>query len=128
MIQLENKTLATLVSENHQTAGVLEKYNLDFCCKGKRTLKDACNEKGLSYDEIVAELDALQLSGIPKHLPFTEMSAEQLINHILLYHHFYVKQALPRIFQHVQKVASKHGGKFTWMVRCSRILLQFRKR
>ena len=29
--ELFSKTLAQIVNENHQTASVFEKYNLDFC-------------------------------------------------------------------------------------------------
>jgi regulator of cell morphogenesis and NO signaling len=43
------------------------------------------------------------------------MTAEQLVDYILLKHHFYVKQAMPIIFHHVQKVATKHGDRFPFM-------------
>jgi regulator of cell morphogenesis and NO signaling len=115
MTDLTTKTLASLVSTNHQTASVLEKYQLDFCCKGKRTLAEACKEKGLSLSGITAELE--QLTGRDKNMPFEEMTAEQLIGHIMIHHHFYVKQALPRIRQHIEKVAYKHGDKFPYMIK-----------
>ena len=52
MTNLAEQTLATIVTNNHFTVPVLEKYNLDFCCKGKRTLTDACMEKGLSVETV----------------------------------------------------------------------------
>ena len=48
-------------------------------------------------------------------MPFTETNAEQLINHILVRHHFYVKQAMPLIYMHLEKVANKHGERFPYM-------------
>jgi regulator of cell morphogenesis and NO signaling len=116
MTNISEQTLASLVSSNHQSAGVLEKYQLDFCCKGKRTLAEACDEKKLSLAEITAELEKLTAEH-EKHLPFEEMSAEQLISYILIHHHFYVKQALPRIRQHIEKVAYKHGEHFPFMIK-----------
>ncbi|CAN5825751.1 iron-sulfur cluster repair di-iron protein [soil metagenome] len=116
MINIAEKTLASIVTEKHQTVPVLEKYNLDFCCKGRRTLAEACTEKGLSVETVSNELQ--QVSGIDEksQLPFTEMNAEQLINYILIYHHFYVKQSMPIMFSHLQKVAAKHGGRFPYML------------
>src|ERR1035437_5590801 len=114
MTNLTEQTLASLVATNYQSASVLEKYQLDFCCNGKRTLEEACNEKGLPLSKVTAELE--QLGGqMENHLPFEEMTAEELIGYILIHHHFYVKQALPRIRQHIEKVAYKHGEKFPHM-------------
>jgi regulator of cell morphogenesis and NO signaling len=90
---------------------------LIFCCNGKRTLADACNEKGIPITAITGELD--YLSGIPNSskMPFTEMNAEQLISYILINHHFYVKQSMPTILQHLQKIALKHGDRHPNMIR-----------
>ena len=60
MTNISEQTLASIVTANHQTAPVLEKYSLDFCCKGKRTLAQACTEKGLSVEAITNELKLLQ--------------------------------------------------------------------
>ena len=56
MTNIAAQTLASIVTNNSQSATVLEKYNLDFCCKGKRTLTEACAEKGLSIEEVLSEL------------------------------------------------------------------------
>lgn len=115
MTDIAQQTLANIVTNNHSSVPVLEKYELDFCCKGKRTLSDACNEKGLPLDTILKELEN---SGIRTStaMPFTEMTPEQLISYILIHHHFYVKQSMPTIISHLEKVASKHGDRFPYMV------------
>ena len=43
------------------------------------------------------------------------MTAEQLISYILIHHHFYVKQSMPTIIGHLEKVAAKHGDRFPYM-------------
>ena len=115
MTNISEKTLASIVSEKYQTVPVLEKYNLDFCCKGKRTLSEACIEKGLSLESISNELENIVDSQVSIHMPFIEMTAEQLIAHILTHHHFYVKQSMPTILFHLEKVATKHGDSHTYM-------------
>jgi regulator of cell morphogenesis and NO signaling len=116
MTNLAEQTLATIVTNNHFSVPVLEKYDLDFCCKGKRTLTDACIEKGLSIENVSSELENSLASLQTNKMPFTEMTAEQLISYILIHHHFYVKQTMPTINGHLEKVAAKHGGRFPNMV------------
>ncbi|MEP7237131.1 MAG: iron-sulfur cluster repair di-iron protein [Ferruginibacter sp.] len=115
MTNLAEQTLASIVTNNHFTVPVLEKYNLDFCCKGKRTLTDACMEKGLSVEKISGELENA-LTALQNNMPFTEMTAEQLVSYILIHHHFYVKQSMPTILGHLEKVAAKHGDRFPYMI------------
>ncbi len=115
MTNISEQTLASMVSGNHQVVPVLEKYNLDFCCKGKRTLAEACAEKGIKIESITEELKSLSKTEAIQQMPFTEMNAEQLIGYILIHHHFYVKQSMPTIFSHLHKVATKHGDNFPYM-------------
>lgn len=115
MINIKEQTLASIVTGNHQAVPVLEKYNLDFCCKGKRTLAQACAEKGIKIESITEELRSLTEAAGKQQMPFTEMNAEQLISYILIHHHFYVKQAMPTIFSHLHKVATKHGDRYPYM-------------
>ena len=117
MKNLAEQTLATIVTQNHQTVPVLEKYNLDFCCKGKRTLSDACTEKGISIEALLTELETATDNTTKNQLPFTEMDEQQLISYILIHHHFYVKQSMPTIISHIEKVAAKHGERYPYMVK-----------
>ena len=65
-------------------------------------------------DALLNELH-LTVSGEKNTMPFTEMTAEQLISYILIHHHFYVKNSIPTIYNHLQKVVTKHGDKFPYM-------------
>jgi regulator of cell morphogenesis and NO signaling len=121
MTNIAQQTLATIVMQHHKAVPILEKYHLDFCCKGKRTLTDACMEKGLPLATVLKELEQFTSPEEKAVTPAGSMSAEQLISHILLRHHFYVKQAMPAIYGHLEKVASKHGERFPNMVKVLRL-------
>ncbi len=125
MENLTEQTLASIVIANHQAAPLLEKYQLDFCCKGKKTLKEACIEKGLSYDTLSAELSAIK-SPNQHALPFTEMSLTELISYVLIHHHFYVKQTMPAIAFYLQKIASKHGDRYPDMIKVEKLFGQLK--
>ncbi len=126
MINITEQTLASIVTKHHQAVPVLEKYDLDFCCKGKRTLAEACTEKGLSIEEIMKELEATANAEKNSSMPFSEMSAEQLIGYILIHHHFYLKQSMPTIADHLTKVATKHGDRFPYMVEVLQLFLHLK--
>ena len=116
MINIATQTLASIVTNNSKAVPVFEKYDLDFCCKGKRTLAQACEEKGLKVDLISLEIESQLELRQAGQMPFEEMNCDQIINYILIHHHFYVKQSMPIITGHLEKVANKHGEKFPFMV------------
>jgi regulator of cell morphogenesis and NO signaling len=117
MTNIAEQTMAVIVSENYQTAPILEKYNLDFYCKGKRTLAQACCEKGVSTDTVLKELENILQDDIKASNSFNSMTAHQLIGRILLRHHFYVKQIMPVIDEHLKKIILKHSGKYPYMTK-----------
>ena len=126
MTNLAEQTLAAIVTNNHFTVPVLEKYHLDFCCKGKRTLAEACTEKGLSVEAITDELERLTAAEQSNRMPFTAMNAGQLISYILVHHHFYVKQSMPTIIGHIEKVAYKHGDRFPYMIEVLKLFTEIK--
>ena len=114
MIELMNQTLSQIVTENYQAAQVFEKYGLDFCCKGKRSLTEACKEKSLPVENVVKDLSDALTSADNKR-EFKEMSLTELTEYIVRVHHNYVKQNMPPILMYILKVATKHGARFPFM-------------
>jgi len=106
-----SKTLAQIVNDNHKAATVFEKYNLDFCCKGKRSLQAACEEKDLPAERIAAELDLVANKNGSEPVDFSKLSLTALADHIVSTHHEYTKRELPQIFYYLQKVSFKHGDR-----------------
>ena len=116
--ELQSKTLAQIVNANHQAANVFEKYELDFCCRGKRTLQQACTEKELKIDEVISDLEQTESgnrSGMTAE--YDNMSLAQLADYIVMTHHSYVKKEMPAILGYLQKVVAKHGEHHPEMVK-----------
>lgn len=109
MTELLQKSLAGIVTDNHQSAAVLEKYHLDFCCKGKRTLQDACRENKVNPAEVLLDLEKVMNDNSAVAADPLEMSLSELSGYITSTHHVYVRNELPLIYGYLQKVASKHG-------------------
>lgn len=116
MNELITKSLAQIVNTNHRAATVFEKYHLDFCCKGKRTLQQACTESDLKIEEVLSDLGKT-IQGKSDTIQYQNMSLTQLADYIVLTHHSYVKKEMPAILGYLEKVASKHGGHHPEMIK-----------
>jgi regulator of cell morphogenesis and NO signaling len=104
------KSLAQIVNDNHKAASIFEKYELDFCCKGKRSLEQACMEKSLPVEKLLSELQAINNTcEIP--VAYDKMTLTQLADYIVSKHHAYVRAEMPQIFSYLQRVATKHGDR-----------------
>lgn len=118
MNEIITKSLAQIVNENYQAASVFERYNLDFCCKGKRSLLQACEESLLSPNELVTALEeTVKSDQHPVQVDYNLLSLSQLTDNIVNTHHVYVKKEMPQILAYLQRVASKHGGRHPEMLK-----------
>ena len=107
---LTSLSLAQIVNSNHQAASVFERYHLDFCCKGKRSLEQACSEQQLPVAQVTEELESIFAGDSKKTvIDFDKMNLTQLCDYILQTHHSYVKNEMPQIYAYLEKVSSKHG-------------------
>ena len=122
MNDLMTKSLAQIVNEDHRAATVFEKYHLDFCCKGKRSLQQACAESQVAADELIAALETMvKPDNYSVHLNYNLLSLSQLADYIVATHHAYVKQEMPQILSYLQRVASKHGDRHPEMRKVAEI-------
>jgi regulator of cell morphogenesis and NO signaling len=108
MNDLLSKPLSQIVNEQHQTAAVFEKYHLDYCCRGNRSLQLACSEDQISLHEVVAELQSIY-AGKTNELDFDKVKLYQLADYIVYTHHNYVKEQLGLILSYLEKACAKHG-------------------
>lgn len=111
---LLNQSLAEIVNKDFRAAKVFDKYGLDFCCRGKQTLSEACEQKVLAPDNVVADLAALLNAGNNENR-YANFSNEQLINHIVTIHHQFIRESVPLILKFLNKVSNKHGDRYPYM-------------
>ncbi|MBI2429851.1 MAG: iron-sulfur cluster repair di-iron protein [Ignavibacteriales bacterium] len=105
----DSQTIKEIVTQNFRAASVFEKYSLDFCCKGGVTIADACKEKQIDPAKVVADLHTLNDATNGSHQRFNQWDVDFLTTYIISNHHEYVRQAIPALRAHTQKVASVHG-------------------
>jgi regulator of cell morphogenesis and NO signaling len=102
-------TLRSIALEQPATIRVFERLHLDYCCGGNRPLAEACAQKGLDVETIVASLNEAAKPGTAAEQDFTRATPTELIRHIVQTHHAYVRDELPRLLAMAERVAAKHG-------------------
>jgi len=107
---IEQKTLSEIVTEDFRSAAVFEKYGLDFCCHGNRSLIEAANEKQLSAESVVADLAVVLKSNDSSSLDFNNMELDALVEYIINTHHSFVREKLPFITELGKRVVNAHGA------------------
>ena len=123
---LMDKTLAEIVTDNIRSAIIFEEAGLDFCCKGKRSLKDACAEKKVDVQKIVNEL--INLSGDGNETQnVDDWQLDFLVDYIMNNHHQYVRRMIPVITLHADKVASVHGKNHLETIKIADLFLAVRE-
>jgi regulator of cell morphogenesis and NO signaling len=107
--QLETDTVGEIVSADYRKAEVFKKYGIDFCCGGKKTLRDACQERGVNVDMLKGELSRVKdRTDLTLHT-FSDWNAEFLADYILNVHHTYTKRVLPELKSYAYKVSAVHS-------------------
>lgn len=104
------ETIGEIAAKDLRKAEVFKKYGLDFCCGGKKTLKEACNEKGIDAAVIEKELMQADTIKISRPLPYDEWSLDFLADYIIQTHHSYIRKTLPDIRYYADKVYKVHGS------------------
>ncbi len=107
---LPKRTVGELVAERPGRSRVFQSFSIDFCCQGKLTLEDACAKKDVPLASVIDQLEAESRdTEAPASNP-ADLSAHELVAHIVDTHHAFLKQELPRIHAMSQRVAQVHGG------------------
>ena len=104
-------TVAEIVAEDFRAARVFRKYRIDFCCHGDVTVPDACRDRGLDPDALLAELEADLRADDPAAEDPRALSTPALVARIVDRHHGYLRRQLPYLAPLVAKIAAVHGDR-----------------
>lgn len=103
-----DETLGELAAKDLRKIEVFKKYGLDFSCEGKKTVKEACAEKGLDVTQVEQELRQADKNSTSYQLPYDEWEIDFLADFIINTHHRYIRKNLPEITSYANKVMEVH--------------------
>jgi regulator of cell morphogenesis and NO signaling len=114
-------TIREIVASDYRTAAVFQRYGLDFCCNGCRTVEQGCRDAGVDADVVINDLERLlgtPAAGVPR---YDTWDARTLVAYIVDNHHNFVRGAVPPLLQHTEKVSAVHGGRHPELVHIARL-------
>lgn len=120
------KSIADLVTELPERAAIFDKYGIDFCCGGSRTLSQACIDADVRLDDVLGEINIIK-----ENSEFASISSEsslaEIIDHILSLHHSYLDRELPRLQTLCGKVSRVHGERRPELVMLEKVYSSFKE-
>jgi regulator of cell morphogenesis and NO signaling len=102
------ETVGEIAAKDIRKAEVFKKYGIDFCCGGKKSLKQVCEEKGLDVEIVEAELEN-PAQPVSAANDYNRWEPDFLADYIYNQHHLYYYNELPVLKGLITKVAQHHG-------------------
>ena len=105
------RTLGDIVKNDPRAAAVLERFGLDYCCGGGRTLGAAAAARKLELSQAVEALEALGTPVSDERARDQWNDLDALTEHIVQRHHRYVREMTPSIQTWLARLVARHGGR-----------------
>ena len=110
METLEKTTIGEYVAKDFRTAAIFSKYGIDFCCKGNRTIEEACEKKFINANEIQEEINTVLATKNDNSIDFQSWPLDLLADYIEKTHHRYVEEKTQILLHFLDKLCRVHGS------------------
>lgn len=107
----DQETIGQIAVKDLRKAEVFKKYGIDFCCGGKKTVREVCQEKGIDATKVEHELQQVNTDNKTDNNAYNEWGLDFLADYIVNTHHRYVRKYLPELRVYALKVAQVHGDR-----------------
>ena len=104
----EKLIVGDIVAGDFRAAAVFERFGIDFCCGGQRSIADACGSASVSPSDVEAVLATLAPVANAED-DVTRWPLDRLVDYIVTTHHAYVRTMLPVIRGYLSKLVDVHG-------------------
>ncbi len=98
-------SVAELVQAIPGAARAFEKLGIDYCCRGKQSLREAAAHSCVALEDVVERLQVTDEVPLP-----TPQDPGELCAHIVRHHHTFTREALQRLAPLADKVLRVHGA------------------
>ena len=102
--------LADLVQDDPRITPVLDRFGLDYCCRGYRTLQEASIDQHVPVSDVLDQLMAIGPRPTDADGGSTWSDLPGLIRHIVTRHHRYVREHEPVLRALLDKLVKRHGA------------------
>jgi regulator of cell morphogenesis and NO signaling len=115
-------TVRDIALEQPASIRVFEKFGIDYCCGGRKALAQACQERSLDLQTVLAAIESAAQGEDEPAQEWASASLEALCEHIVKTHHDYVRREIPRLWLLAQKVVARHGDTHPELVHIQQLI------
>lgn len=108
---LLDRSLGDLARSIPGATAVFHRHQLDFCCGGKKSLRDAIAPLPIDGVALASEIEGLREPGAAAQRDWRQASAPELIEHILVRYHERHRQQLPELVRLARRVETVHADR-----------------
>lgn len=108
-MNLKTDFIGDIVAQDFRAAAIFKKNGIDFCCKGGRTIDEACENKNLNTQQIYSDIEALS-SNEGGSIDFNSWLLDLLVDYVEKTHHRYVEEKTPILQAFLDKLCKVHGA------------------
>ena len=105
---LQTTFIGDLVASDFRSAAIFKKHGIDFCCKGGRTIEQACAPKKINPELIYNDIQNLPKGG-GDNIDFTSWPLDLLADYVERIHHRYCEEKTPILQAFLDKLCKVHG-------------------
>lgn len=110
MQNLTTKTVRQIALEMPFTTRVFEEFKIDYCCGGRKSLAEACQNIGVSPEIVRQKIaDVIETNQSQEFEWLKETTLSDLINYIIEKHHTFTRDEIFNLTPLMAKVANRHG-------------------
>ena len=102
-------TVAEIATTLPRSIPVFERYGIDFCCRGNRSLGDACAEKNVALEDVRRNLELLEAAAPDAGEDWNASTPSALIRHIVDHYHATLRKDLIEFGGLLEKVFAAHS-------------------
>ncbi|MBS1681765.1 MAG: iron-sulfur cluster repair di-iron protein [Bacteroidetes bacterium] len=106
----DQSIVGSVVAQDYRTASIFQSFGIDFCCKGNRTISEACKNKNVEISDLIGNLNSSTQQNNPA-TNFASWPLDLLADYIEKIHHRYVEQKILEIKPYLEKVVRVHGDR-----------------
>lgn len=117
------KTIGEMVAEDFRAAQVFRKYKIDFCCKGNRTIEEACENKKYLAEDIYKDLEKVS-EAKAENIDFNSWPLDLLADYVEKTHHRYVEENSTVLIQYLNKLCKVHGDRHPELFEITRLFTE----
>jgi regulator of cell morphogenesis and NO signaling len=120
--------VGSLAAEHPEYIPVFERFGIDYCCHGSRSLDEACAAAGADAGIVRDALTSMPPTTHPEDsVDWRRASMTELADHIEQTHHVFVGQLFERIGAVLPRVVESHASGHPWLVPLAAVIGELRE-